>query len=76
MGVVLVIVLDDWPDTIPPDGGQMLPQRGGNMDGAAIVALDRARRVLRRRLGHISARPPRVRASCGDNLKELELVRP
>ena len=29
-GVVLVFVLDDLPDTVPPDGGRMLPKRGEN----------------------------------------------
>ena len=29
-GVVFVIVLDGWPDTIPLHGGQKLPKRGGN----------------------------------------------
>lgn len=29
-GVVLVIVLDDWRDTIPLEGGRMLPKQGGN----------------------------------------------
>ena len=33
--VVLVIVLDDWRDTIPLEGVQMLPNRGGN--GAETV---------------------------------------
>ncbi len=35
-GVVLVFVLDDCPDTIPLEGGRMLPKRGRNSVQSAM----------------------------------------
>ena len=55
-GVVLVFLLDDWPDTIPLEGGRMLPKRGGN--GAHSWTGRRLSHLARARRGHHSAHPP------------------